>query len=200
MLKGFKTVLFNTIMTGAMVGRLWEADIEVDAEQLAGHLDAIALGIAFLWGLGNTFLRAVTDSPIFNRKKAPDGAVNAMVLLILPLLLMACAGQSYTAQVRDQGGTTAEIAVAAYADALKWYNDHQEAFVVHVRELPAEAKADPGVADRLSSIDGMFDLAGEVLDKWRLATTLAGMQTQEAEWRRARDALIDAGLMLLVKD
>ena len=33
-------------------------------------------------------LRAITDSPIFNRKKAQDGAANVLiVLLCLPLLL-----------------------------------------------------------------------------------------------------------------
>ena len=68
MLKGFKTVLFNTIMTGAMIGRLWGADIEIDAEQLAGHLDAVAVGLAFLWGVGNLFFRYVTDSPIFKSR------------------------------------------------------------------------------------------------------------------------------------
>ena len=200
MLKGFKTVVFNTIMTGAMIGRLWGADIEIDAEQLAGHLDAVALGIAFLWGVGNMLLRAITDSPIFNRKKAPDGAANVLiVLLCLPLLMVACGPQqTYTAQVHDQGGTPVQIATAAYADAIKWYNDHQEAFVDHVRNLPAETEQDPGVAARLARINALFDTAGRILDNWRLATTLAGMETGAAEWRRARDALIDAGLMLLV--
>ena len=67
-MKGYRTIIFNAIMTLIMVMRLWKPDVEMPGElEINAGLDAIDAAITFVWGLGNLFLRTVTNTPIFKK-------------------------------------------------------------------------------------------------------------------------------------
>jgi hypothetical protein len=69
MLKGYKTAIFNAVMTVVMVLRLWNPDAELpDADTVSQGLDTIDAAIAAIWGTGNMILRAITDTPIFKKE------------------------------------------------------------------------------------------------------------------------------------
>lgn len=65
MLKGYRTIIFNVIMSGIMVVKLWNPEAEMpDAASIdaaIGHADA---AIAAFWGLGNMVLRSITNTPM----------------------------------------------------------------------------------------------------------------------------------------
>lgn len=67
-LKGYRTIVFNLIMTIVMVlamwspGESWPTQPEVNA-----FLDSLEIVLTFVWGLGNIVLRAITNTPIFMR-------------------------------------------------------------------------------------------------------------------------------------
>jgi len=68
-LKGFKTIAFNLIMTLTMVYQMWQPDVELpDAEQVTGAIDSAEAAITAIWAIGNMWLRAITDSPIFKKE------------------------------------------------------------------------------------------------------------------------------------
>jgi hypothetical protein len=68
-LKGYRTVVFNAIMTLTMIYTLWQPDAVLpDAETVNQTLDTVEAAIAALWGVGNVVLRAVTSSPIFKQE------------------------------------------------------------------------------------------------------------------------------------
>lgn len=125
----------------------------------------------------------------------------SIMFVVFAVLLMGagCGQQSYVGQIRDQGGTYLDISRAARLDALTWYNDAQEKFIENINTMPPTAAADPKVIKWVAKMDDLFDTGGEVLDKWRLANTIAGMETSETEWKKARDALIDAGVGLFTE-
>jgi hypothetical protein len=136
------------------------------------------------------------------------GSASAMLLTILlagivafgGVLTLGCAGaKPYTAQIKDQGGTPIQVASAAYADALKWYNDAQAAFTERVKALPPAARNDPKVVRRMIQINDIFVRAGKVLDTWGLARDLTSLHVNEAAWKAAKDELIDAGLILFTE-
>ena len=71
MLKGYKTVIFNIIMTVIMVISLWnpsEAQNLPDAGTVSGHIDTLDMLLSAVWGIGNVVLRAVTTTPIFKKE------------------------------------------------------------------------------------------------------------------------------------
>lgn len=69
MLKGYKTIIFNVIMTVVMILSLWNPGSEVpDAATVGNTLDVLDAAIAAIWGLGNGLLRAVTTTPIFKKE------------------------------------------------------------------------------------------------------------------------------------
>lgn len=65
MLKGYKTIIFNVIMTLIMLANATgivaiPGDIDV-----AGGIDDVEAALVVLWGIGNFILRVVTDTPVF---------------------------------------------------------------------------------------------------------------------------------------
>ena len=69
MLKGYRTIIFNVIMTVFMLINVWSPDTELPSgEDVKGALDNLDLALAFFWGLGNIILRAITDTPIFKKE------------------------------------------------------------------------------------------------------------------------------------
>jgi hypothetical protein len=123
-----------------------------------------------------------------------------LAILLCILLLAGCiSGQTYTEQIRDQGGTPFDLARAGYLDSLKWYNDQQENFIQYMQTIPASMRTEPEVAAKLREINDLFVIAGLILDDWRLTNDLIEMDYQSEEFRRARNALIDAGILMLVK-
>ncbi len=69
MLKGYKTIIFNAVMTAVMFKRVWGVEVEVTEDMIASGLDALDAGLVALWGIGNAILRSVTNSSIFNKDK-----------------------------------------------------------------------------------------------------------------------------------
>ena len=65
MLKGYRTIIFNVVMTALMVLKMWKPDIEIPgAEEISGGLDMLDAGLAFVWGLGNLFFRVITNTAV----------------------------------------------------------------------------------------------------------------------------------------
>lgn len=65
MLKGYRTLIFNGIMTIIMVLKMWKPETEVPGvEEIEGGIDAVEGAITFVWGLGNLILRAITNTSI----------------------------------------------------------------------------------------------------------------------------------------
>ena len=68
MLKGYRTIIFNVIMTVLLMIRLWQPDIELPSEgDISAGLDLIDKALVFVWGLGNLIIRIITDTPIFRK-------------------------------------------------------------------------------------------------------------------------------------
>jgi hypothetical protein len=68
-IKGYRTVIFNIIMTVLMFVQLWapEADLPTGPEVTEGLIQ-LETALAFIWGLGNIILRAITNTPIFKKE------------------------------------------------------------------------------------------------------------------------------------
>lgn len=68
-LKGYKTVIFTVTMAAIMLIRAFSPGAELpDEGAVSGAIDAVELAIVSVWGVGSLILRAITSSPIFNRK------------------------------------------------------------------------------------------------------------------------------------
>lgn len=68
MFKGFRTIIFNVIMTVFVLINVWSPSTELPSgEEVQGALQHLDLALAFFWGLGNIILRAVTDTKIFKK-------------------------------------------------------------------------------------------------------------------------------------
>ena len=69
MLKGYRTIIFNVIMTLFMFINLWSPSTELPSgEDVKSAIENLDLAIAFFWGLGNVILRAITDTAIFKKE------------------------------------------------------------------------------------------------------------------------------------
>lgn len=69
MMKGFRTVLFNAVMAVVMIVKAINPDAELpDEVAVTASIDAVELAIGLVWSIGNLFLRAITDSPIFKKE------------------------------------------------------------------------------------------------------------------------------------
>lgn len=69
LIKGYKTIAFNTVMTIVMLVRVLSPESELpDAASVQAGIDSIDATLTALWGIGNMVLRAITDSPIFKKE------------------------------------------------------------------------------------------------------------------------------------
>ncbi len=67
-LKGYKTIIFNVLMSLTMVIRLWKPEVELpEATAVSGALDSLDAALSAIWGVGNIWLRAVTDTKILSK-------------------------------------------------------------------------------------------------------------------------------------
>lgn len=65
-MKGYRTIIFNVLMTSVMFVNLWNPTAEMpDAAAMNAGLDVVDGAITFIWGAGNAILRAITNSPMF---------------------------------------------------------------------------------------------------------------------------------------
>ena len=68
-MKGYKTIIFNLVMTGLMVLKMMSPETEIPGEdEISAGIDLVDGAITFVWGIGNLFLRAITDTPVFKGK------------------------------------------------------------------------------------------------------------------------------------
>lgn len=63
-MKGYRTILFNLLMSVMMLGATWGIDTGLDEGSVNAFLDALDVVITFVWGIGNLWLRAITDTPV----------------------------------------------------------------------------------------------------------------------------------------
>ena len=69
MLKGYRTIIFNVIMTALMILKMWQPETEIPGgEEISTGLDMVDAAIAFVWGIGNLIFRAITDTSIGESK------------------------------------------------------------------------------------------------------------------------------------
>lgn len=62
-MKGYRTIVFNSIMTALMVLKIFNPEAEVPgAEEVGGTVDAIFVAMTAVWGTGNMILRALTTT------------------------------------------------------------------------------------------------------------------------------------------
>lgn len=73
-IKGWRTIIFNVLMTPLSLMSLWGVDAGVGAGDVEGLLnqfmsllDGAEAFFITLQGLGNMVLRAITSTPIFNK-------------------------------------------------------------------------------------------------------------------------------------
>ena len=72
-LKGYRTIIFNLMMTLFMIISIWNPAAELPNQQdVMVGFDQVEAAIAFIWGLGNMILRAITDTPIFTKEPKND--------------------------------------------------------------------------------------------------------------------------------
>ena len=67
-MKGYKTIVFNVIMSVIMLATMWNPDAASslpDASQVSGLMAQAETWITVVWGIGNGLLRAVTSTAIF---------------------------------------------------------------------------------------------------------------------------------------
>lgn len=65
-MKGYKTVAFNALMTVGMFITVWTGhDTTAEVEVVKDNVLNISTALTVVWGIGNVWLRAITDSPIF---------------------------------------------------------------------------------------------------------------------------------------
>ena len=70
-IKGWKTILFNIIMTVVMLISVWGGFGDAPAptgEDIQSAIDQLDAAIAAIWGIGNLILRAITNTSIFKRE------------------------------------------------------------------------------------------------------------------------------------
>lgn len=77
MLKGYRTVIFNIIMTAVMTMKMWmpESDLP-DADSINHAIDGLDAAITLIWGVGNILLRAVTNTPVFKKENTDETQAN----------------------------------------------------------------------------------------------------------------------------
>ena len=68
-MKGYKTVIFNVIMSAVMLISMWNPEASSslpDASQVSGLMEQAEAWITAVWAIGNVGLRAVTSTKIFH--------------------------------------------------------------------------------------------------------------------------------------
>ena len=71
--KGWRTFVFNVLMATAMcVTMISGTATEGDVIILKQGVEHIIEGVIAVWTIGNLWLRAITDTPIFQRKPNPS--------------------------------------------------------------------------------------------------------------------------------
>ena len=67
-MKGYRTLVFNLLMTGIVILKMWYPEMELPVESdIVEGLDSVETAIAFILVIGNLFLRAITNTPIFRK-------------------------------------------------------------------------------------------------------------------------------------
>lgn len=73
-LKGYRTIVFNIIMAASTLMTIFfGVDVSDDATKLKEGIDLLLEGLTVVWGVGNVWLRAITNSPIFKGKPNDSG-------------------------------------------------------------------------------------------------------------------------------
>ena len=64
-LKGFRTLIFNALMSIVMLVNLWDPGADMPGANEVGTLiDTADAFITGVWGAGNIFLRFITTTPV----------------------------------------------------------------------------------------------------------------------------------------
>ncbi len=67
-MKGFRTIIFNVIMTAGAIITTWTGiDTTAEVTQLKEGVDNILIGGSAAWGAGNVLLRMITNTAIFKK-------------------------------------------------------------------------------------------------------------------------------------
>ena len=65
MLKGYRTIIFNLVMTALMVVKMLRPDLETPGEvEVGSGLDVLDQAMVFVWGIGNLFFRVITNTSV----------------------------------------------------------------------------------------------------------------------------------------
>jgi len=65
MFKGYRTIIFNVVMMGGLlIKSFYPEAVTPDVEQVGEMLDLIETAWASIWGVGNMYFRAITNTKI----------------------------------------------------------------------------------------------------------------------------------------
>lgn len=69
MLKGYRTLIFQAIMSVGMLITVWTGhDTKDETTTVTQNLDGVIAALTVIWGIGNAWLRAITDTAIFKEE------------------------------------------------------------------------------------------------------------------------------------
>lgn len=192
-LKGYKTILFNVIMTIVMGLRLWLPDAELpDEAAVTGAVNALDAFLTAAWGVGNMILRSVTNSPMFNK---PNGAttnspviVGILAVFLAALVLSGCAGTRAAYQAADGINETAKV-----------MGEHYYALVHSANVLKDEGKltgtdlvAVQNLISQTASLVYVMAEAGDAFKAVQSADNEAALQRAMFEAAKVIDRIINA--------
>jgi uncharacterized membrane protein len=68
-LKGYRTIIFNVVTLVAALITMWTGtDVTGDVVEMTDAMYMVLSGLFVVFGIGNMWFRAITDTPIFNKE------------------------------------------------------------------------------------------------------------------------------------
>lgn len=190
-LKGYKTIVFNAIMTVVMVLRLFAPDAELpDEVAVTGAVDALDAALTTMWGVGNLILRAVTDSPVFK----PPPSVNSPVIVgilaafIAAIALSGCAGTRQAYKAAEGVEQTAQVVAEHYYALVHQANELKQSGKLAGEDLVVAQS----IVSKTSSVVIKMSHAAKAYEAVRSADNEAALEQAIADAAVAISALIDA--------
>lgn len=193
MFKGYRTLIFNAIMTILMVTRVWKPEAELpDAEAVGGAIDALTVALATVWGIGNAIFRAVTDTPIGKKVNgttvSSPAIVGVLAIILASLALSGCAGTRAAYQAADGIEQTAKVMGEHYSALVHSANNLKDAGKLAGSDLVAVQ----GFIAKTEPLMYVMAEAGKAFKAVQSADTEAALQEAMFEAAKVIDRLIDA--------
>lgn len=121
------------------------------------------------------------------------------IILVLLALLLALNFGCAVQQVREQGGTELQQAMAARLEAVQWFDTAQVQFTTYILEKYNSGPVTDDFKHWTMEANKVFNDAYAILQAWKDAETLAEMDNQSQKWGEAFSKLLALGINNLVE-